>query len=80
MASVVAFALYAVDKRRAARGHWRISEAVLHTAELLGGWPGALLGQRVFRHKLQKTRYMLVFWVIVVVHACAWVWWSRVWR
>ena len=49
--STLAFALYGVDKRRAARGAWRISEATLHTIELLGGWPGALLGQRMFRHK-----------------------------
>lgn len=80
LASVVAFAMYAIDKRRAARGQWRISEAALHTAELLGGWPGALIAQRVWRHKRQKGRYMLVFWVIVGIHAGAWVWWSALWR
>jgi uncharacterized membrane protein YsdA (DUF1294 family) len=65
-----------IDKRRAARGEWRISEAALHSAELLGGWPGALLAQRVFRHKRQKTGYMLVFWAIVALHGCGWAWWA----
>jgi len=71
--SALAFALYGVDKRRAARGAWRISEATLHTIELLGGWPGALLGQRMFRHKWRKTSYVVVFWTIVAAHGLGWI-------
>jgi len=71
--STLAFALYGVDKRRAARGAWRISEATLHTIELLGGWPGALLGQRMFRHKWRKTSYVVVFWTIVAAHVLGWI-------
>ena len=71
--STLAFALYGVDKRRAARGAWRISEATLHTIELLGGWPGSLLGQRMFRHKWRKTSYVVVFWTIVAAHGLGWI-------
>ena len=71
--SALAFALYGVDKRRAARGVWRISEATLHTIELLGGWPGSLLGQRMFRHKWRKTSYVVVFWTIVAAHVLGWI-------
>ena len=71
--STLAFALYGVDKRRAARGAWRISEATLHTIELLGGWPGSLLGQRMFRHKWRKTSYVVVFWTIVAAHVLGWI-------
>jgi uncharacterized membrane protein YsdA (DUF1294 family) len=70
--SLVAAAVYAVDKRRAIRGAWRISEATLHLVELLGGWPGALVAQQVLRHKRQKRGYMLIFWFIVATHAVAW--------
>jgi uncharacterized membrane protein YsdA (DUF1294 family) len=73
--SAFAFAMYWADKRRARHGAWRISEAALHVIELLGGWPGALVAQRVFRHKWRKPRYMAVFWTIVVVHAAGWAWW-----
>jgi uncharacterized membrane protein YsdA (DUF1294 family) len=73
--SVVAFALYAADKRRAELGAWRISEATLHLVEFLGGWPGALLAQFGLRHKRRKPGYMAVFWLIVVVHGCAWWYW-----
>jgi len=70
--SLLAFLLYAADKRRAARREWRISEATLHLVELLGGWPGAAVAQQVLRHKRQKRGYMLVFWLIVAAHAAAW--------
>lgn len=73
--STFAFALYGADKRRAGGGAWRISEATLHAIELLGGWPGALAAQRVFRHKWRKTSYMAVFWTIVAAHAFGWAWW-----
>ena len=73
--SVVALALYAIDKRRARRNAWRISEATLHGVELLGGWPGAWIAQRVFRHKVQKGSYTAVFWTIVAVHLAGWGWW-----
>ena len=76
LASALAFCLYWTDKRRAGRGAWRISEATLHGVELLGGWPGAWIAQRVFRHKWQKRPYMAVFWTIVAIHAAGWVWWA----
>ena len=66
--SVVAFATYGIDKRQARAGGRRISEARLHVLALLGGWPGAWLGQQVFRHKTQKLAFRLIFWSIVLLH------------
>lgn len=59
---------YWSDKRRAEAGEWRIPEATLHLGELLGGWPGAFLAQRQFRHKTAKVSYQIVFWLTVLVH------------
>ena len=70
--SLLAFLLYAADKRRATRREWRISESTLHLVELLGGWPGALVAQQLLRHKRQKRSYIFVFWLIVVAHIAAW--------
>lgn len=63
--------IYAVDKRRAEEGLWRVSEANLHLLELLGGWPGAFLAQRRLRHKCSKGSYQFVFWFIVLLYQFA---------
>ena len=75
--SVMTLAAYGFDKHRAERGTRRISERTLHLLELFGGWPGAALGQVVFRHKRRKFSYMAVFVGIVVLHLAAWVGWYR---
>ena len=68
LGSVACFAAYGLDKRRAAGNRWRISEATLQWIAFLGGWPGGLLAQRTFRHKTQKLRFQLLFWLIVCLH------------
>jgi len=32
------------------------------------GWPGALMGQRRFRHKTQKLSFRIVFWLTMLLH------------
>lgn len=66
--SIFTFFSYRSDKRRAEAGEWRIPESTLHLAELLGGWPGAFLAQRVFRHKTAKGSFLFVFWAVVLIH------------
>lgn len=73
VASAAAFGLYWYDKRQAKTGQWRTPENVLHGVELLGGWPGALLAQQVFRHKTRKVSFQVVFWLIVAVHQVVWI-------
>ena len=73
VASVLALALYWNDKRQAETGQWRTPESVLHGVELLGGWPGALLAQQMFRHKTRKVSYQVVFWLIVLLHQVIWI-------
>jgi uncharacterized membrane protein YsdA (DUF1294 family) len=66
--SIVCFLAYGLDKRQAINGGRRVSERTLHLLAFLGGWPGALLGQRHFRHKTQKVKFRIVFWIVVVLH------------
>jgi uncharacterized membrane protein YsdA (DUF1294 family) len=69
--SLVAFGVVRSDKRRAELETWRIPEITLHFLELIGGWPGSFLAQRMFRHKTAKISYQLVFWLIVAVYQFA---------
>ena len=69
LASLIA---YGFDKRRAVRGGMRIPENSLHLLALLGGWPGALLAARLFRHKTRKLSFRLMLFAIVALHAGAW--------
>ena len=68
LASCACFIAYGLDKRRAASGGRRIPERTLHLLAFLGGWPGAWLGQRQFRHKTAKVSFRILFWVVVVAH------------
>src|SRR5262245_35056746 len=66
--SILAFLAYRSDKRRAEAGAWRIPEFSLHVIALIGGWPGAFLAQRQFRHKTSKASFRVIFWIIVLAH------------
>ena len=70
-ASVVAFVAYAFDKSAAEKEQWRTKESTLHLFGLIGGWPGALLAQKVFRHKSRKREFQTVFWATVVLNCVA---------
>ena len=72
LVSLFSFCQYWLDKQHAQKGRWRTSENSLHIAELLGGWPGALVAQQVFRHKTRKASFQLVFWAIVALHQGFW--------
>ena len=49
--NIIGFALMGIDKKRAVRGAWRISEASLFLVAFLGGALGCTMGMRHFRHK-----------------------------
>jgi uncharacterized membrane protein YsdA (DUF1294 family) len=62
------FAVYGIDKRRAKRGRWRISEgALLLMAALMGG-VGAFLGMLVFHHKTKRRKFMFGVPLLLVMN------------
>ena len=71
--SVVAYGMYAADKRAAQTGAWRVPENNLHLVALLGGWPGALVAQQRLRHKTVKPEFRAVFWLTVVANVLGFV-------
>lgn len=72
--SVLAFVSYASDKAAAQGDRWRIPESTLLVLGLLGGWPGAFLAQRVYRHKTRKASFQFAFWASVAANIGALLW------
>ncbi|MHC4691865.1 MAG: DUF1294 domain-containing protein [Planctomycetota bacterium] len=65
--NLVTLLFYGYDKYQAGNNGFRIPEIVLHLLALIGGSPGALLGQILFRHKTRKLKFLLVFIMIVII-------------
>lgn len=64
--NLITYGVYWLDKRRARKGGWRISEKELLMWAAAGGSPAAFLAMRKFRHKTQKLSFRLWYWAIVV--------------
>ena len=75
--SGLSYLMYRSDKVAARSDAQRTPEASLHLADLLGGWPGALIAQQQFRHKTAKQSFQVVFWASVVVNLAAMAWLLR---
>ncbi|MBR3242719.1 MAG: DUF1294 domain-containing protein [Parasporobacterium sp.] len=65
--NVVSFVLMGIDKRRARRGVWRISERTLFLTTACFGGLGGVLGMKVFHHKTQHWYFKVFFPVLLVV-------------
>ena len=63
--SLLTFILYWSDKRAAKNGAQRTPESTLQLLSLVGGWPGGLFAQRIFRHKSTKKSFQFVYWLTV---------------
>ncbi|EBR9505971.1 DUF1294 domain-containing protein [Salmonella enterica] len=64
------FSLYVILRidKTAARKTWRrVPESTLLVFGVVGGWPGAIVGQQLFRHKTQKQPFKTYFIVSVIV-------------
>ena len=72
--SLVTFVMYAIDKSKAKRNQWRISEQSLHMLSLLGGWPGAAFAQQTLRNKSRKKEFRIVYWITVLINLGGLIW------
>jgi uncharacterized membrane protein YsdA (DUF1294 family) len=71
--SLLCILIYSADKSAAAEGRWRVSESALLLLGLAGGWPGAILAQRLLHHKTRKRSFQSAFAGSVVVNILAFV-------
>ena len=55
--NAVAFIMYGIDKYKAKKAKWRISEATLLLLAILGGSIGAWMGMKVWHHKTMHKKF-----------------------
>ena len=72
--NVVTFFMYGIDKWKAKRSKWRISEATLLGMAAIGGSIGAWLGMRVWHHKTMHKKFQLGIPLIIVAQIALMIW------
>lgn len=55
--NIVTFITFGIDKRKAKKDKWRISEQALVTLMVIGGAFGGYFGMEKFHHKTQKLKF-----------------------
>lgn len=70
--SILSAGMHIWDKHQAMRNRWRVKETTLHSFEILGGWPGAILITRSINHKVSKPKYMWILYSFAILHAVGW--------
>ena len=55
--NAVTFIVYDIDKYKAKKAKWRISEATLLLLAVLGGSVGAWVGMKVWHHKTMHKKF-----------------------
>ena len=64
--NIASFFLYGIDKYKAKKGRWRISEATLLLMAVIGGSIGAWVGMRIWHHKTMHKKFKYGIPVIII--------------
>ena len=65
--NITSFLLYGIDKYKAKKGRWRISEATLLLMAVIGGSIGAWVGMRIWHHKTMHKKFKYGIPVIIIL-------------
>ena len=65
--NIASFFLYGIDKYKAKKGRWRISEATLLMMAVIGGCIGAWAGMRLWHHKTMHKKFKYGIPIIIII-------------
>ena len=65
--NIATFFLYGIDKYKAKKNQWRISEATLLTMAAIGGSIGAWAGMRLWHHKMMHKKFKYGIPLIIIM-------------
>ena len=72
--NIITFMMYGIDKLKAKKGKWRISEATLLMMAIVGGSIGAWAGMRIWHHKTMHKKFqygipaIIIMQIVLVVY------------
>lgn len=66
--SLITIIVYGIDKIKAVRGSWRISEATLLLFSFFFGALGGIFSMYVIRHKNRKIKFIILNWLFIIIH------------
>lgn len=65
--NIATFLLYGIDKYKAKKSKWRISEVTLLTMAAIGGSIGAWVAMRLWHHKTMHKKFKYGIPVIIIM-------------
>ena len=65
--NILGYLIMYIDKRRAKKQQWRISEQTIFLITFLGGGIGTTLGMYTFRHKTKKIKFIIGLPLITII-------------
>jgi uncharacterized membrane protein YsdA (DUF1294 family) len=77
--NLITFFVYGIDKWKAKKGKWRISEATLLILAAVGGSIGAWCGVKVWHHKTLHKKFRYGIPAIIVLQIAAIIWSLVLW-
>lgn len=67
MLNTVTYFIVAIDKYRAIKRKWRISEKTLFLLSIFGGALGVYVGMMIFRHKTKHLKFKIGIPIIIII-------------
>ena len=67
--NLTGFSIMGIDKRRARKHMWRISERALFLTAVFGGSVGTLAGMYIFRHKTKHWYFVIGMPLILILQS-----------
>lgn len=69
--NIIGIAIMGIDKHKAKRQSWRVSEKTLFIVALLGGSIGVKIGMELFRHKTHHKQFVYGIPAIIILQIAA---------
>lgn len=66
--NIISMSMFYIDKQRAVKHQWRISESALLLSAFIGGSLGAAAGMKLFRHKTKHPKFYILIPVFLIIH------------